>query len=333
MITINKAILHILDFHSDIRVFSERELDTEDNSVNTFLAKHIEKSFKDSNLKTGKFLEGSQFKEGLIEYFYNRLDFISFSHHIAQRIHAVMEKSDQLDSMDVILADFVLDGQRMLGLLFCPNKIGFTHQVLQDTDKVKNDIIHHYAILPSTSQKLEGYAFINLSSLEIKFHDKKRSISGDDAYIIPEYIMQCSSGISPKETVKLMNDITERIADNYGQSTVMAVSKAKNVIVDNIQVSEDLDAEELGKQIFASSPAMQEEFVNEVKNAGLSNKVKMDKNIAIRLGKNHKIKTDTGIELIIPVDYFENKEYIEFINNPDGTLSIQVKNIGQILNK
>src|SRR5699024_5939977 len=138
----------------------------------------------------------------------------------------------------------------------------FTHQVVQDTDKVKNEIINHYAILPSTSQKLDGYAFIDFHSLEIKFYDKKRSINGESSFVIPEHILECRSGISSKETINNVNDITKKIDDNYGQNSAVAISKAKNYIAENIEESDDIEPIELGKKVFAYSPAMQEEFTN-----------------------------------------------------------------------
>ena len=49
--------------------------------------------------------------------------------------------------------------------------------------------------------------------------------------------------------------------------------------------------------------------------------------------KVQKIKTDKGIEIIIPVDYMNSKEYVEFRNHPDGTISIQLKNITHITSK
>lgn len=48
---------------------------------------------------------------------------------------------------------------------------------------------------------------------------------------------------------------------------------------------------------------------------------------------NHKNKTDIGIEITFPVDYFKYNDYLEFINNPDGTISIQIKNISKLINK
>ena len=67
MITINKAILHILDAHSKITVFSEEELDFRSEQVFLFLTKHIEKIFSDSNAKEGAFLPTSAFKSELFQ--------------------------------------------------------------------------------------------------------------------------------------------------------------------------------------------------------------------------------------------------------------------------
>ncbi len=36
-------------------------------------------------------------------------------------------------------------------------------------------------------------------------------------------------------------------------------------------------------------------------------------------------KMDNGIELIVPLDVYRNGDLIEFVNNPDGTVSIMLK--------
>ncbi|WP_371364481.1 Nucleoid-associated protein YejK [Sporomusa rhizae] len=333
LVTINNAILHILDFHSGVTVFSEQELDIESNSVMAFLTKHIEKSYTAQNSKTGTFHPDSKFKSHVSEYLTGNVDFISFSVSVAEAMYTAIAQSDVLDSTDIVICDFAIDGTRGIAILKCSNKVGFIHQVVQENDKLKNDIVNHYAILPNPSQKLDEYAFIDAETLDIKFIEKKRSVNGLDAYLLADSILECSSLISPKETLDLVNSITLMVAENHGKSTVEAASKTKNYIMDNIEVSEYLDPVELGKEVFSSSPLMQEEFINEVKNAGIPETVKVEKSLAVKAGKSHKIKTDTGIELTFPVDYFESSEFIEFVNNPDGTISIQLKNIGSIINK
>ncbi|MDD4601367.1 Nucleoid-associated protein YejK [bioreactor metagenome] len=333
MIIVNKAILHILDFNSGITVFSQQELEIKSDSVITFLTKHIERSYNDQNSKAGVFDPNSKFKRQVADYIDGRLEFVDFSIAIAGLMDSAISQADVLDSSDLLICDLVMDDNRLIAILKCNNRVGFTHQVIQDGDKVKNEIINHHAILPNLSQKIDEYAFVEVDSLTIKFIDKKRLVNGQETYVLPEKILECSSSVSPNSTIKLVNSITRKVAEKHGQSSVAAISKAKNYMVEHTETSEFLDPVEVGKTVFRSSPIMQEEYLEEVKKAGIAEVVKIDRDFCVKKGKNHKIKTDTGIEISFPVDYFENKEYMEFVNNSDGTISIELKNIGKIINR
>ena len=333
MITINKAILHILDFNSNITVFSEKELNIGNTSVETFLTKHLEKIQNDQNGKVGAFSQESNFKKQLLSYGAGSLSFLDFSMQVANVMYSIIAKSDKPDSTDLLFCDINADSERFVAILKCDNKVGFTHQVIRDNDGVRNDIINHYAIMPTITQKIDEYALIDLSSADIKFSNKKRSIDGQENYIFADNILECSSGISPKETISSVNTIAGKVAENHGQSSVKAVSKAKNYVRDNTEISDYLNPIELGEEISAGSQIMQQEYAEEVKRAGMADNIKIDKSFALKAGKSHKIRTDTGIEITIPVDYFQNTDFIEFVNNPDGTLSIELKNIGKLINK
>ena len=39
----------------------------------------------------------------------------------------------------------------------------------------------------------------------------------------------------------------------------------------------------------------------------------------------NKIQAIKRIELIVPVDVYRNPDLIEFVNNPDGTISVMIK--------
>lgn len=333
VININKAILHILDFNSNITVFSEQELDLGNSSVGTFLMKHVERSLCDPGLKRGIFNVDSQLKKQLIVYGNRETNFVELSVHIASSMYDAIAKSDKMISTDIIVCDITADGEHMIAILKCNNRTGFTHQVSQEEAGVKNNIINHYAILPGLSQKLDEYAFVGVDSFDIHFVDKKSFIDGQDVSVLSDLVLKCSSRLSQKDTIHMVNSITRKVAESHGENSAIAVSKAKTFLIENTEISEYLDPVELGKEVFASSALMQQEYMQEVDQAGIAETIKIDKGLAVKTGKNHKIKTDIGIEISIPVDYYQNKEYIEFVNNPDGTLSIELKNIGKIINR
>lgn len=333
MIFIKKAILHILDFNSGVTVLSDQEL-TVENSVETFLLKHIEKSYQDQNLKPGVFYEDSVFRRKLAAYAQEEtLGFVEFSRYIVDVMYDAISKSDKLDSTDVLVADITIDDRRLIGIFKCNNRVGFIHQVVQTEEGIKNDIINHYAIMPGLSQRIDEYAFVDPASEEIQFIDKKCSINGEESHPLSDHVLECTSTASPKATMDLVSAITKKVAENHGQNSVEAVTLAKSYIAENVQASAYLQPMELGEKIFQSSPEMRAEYVSEVQNAGLADSVRIEPDFAMKKMKSHKIKTDTGIELSIPLDYFQNTEYVEFINHPDGTLSISLKNIMKLVNK
>ena len=51
-----------------------------------------------------------------------------------------------------------------------------------------------------------------------------------------------------------------------------------------------------------------------------------------KYGKQNLI-TDTGIEIRIPMEQYQNKDKVDFITNPDGTISVLIKNVGSIISK
>ena len=46
-----------------------------------------------------------------------------------------------------------------------------------------------------------------------------------------------------------------------------------------------------------------------------------------------KLKLSNGIELIVPLDVYRDPNLIEFINNPDGTISVTIKNVEEVINR
>lgn len=133
--------------------------------------------------------------------------------------------------------------------------------------------------------------------------------------------------------LKTVTQIVSKVAEGHGVNSAVALSKAKNFLCENAEVSTTLSPTDLCQQIFSDSEEMQDEFLSLVQEEQIPDEIKIEKSFAIKASKSHRIKTDTGIEVIFPAVYFENHEFIEFVNNPNGTISIQLKNIGKIVNK
>ena len=330
---INKAILHILDFNSGMCIISQKELNFADITINEYIEKHLEHIKSDLNQKSGVFSSGSTFFVQLDKYLAQQASFIEISALIGNTLYEQIAQSENPVPTDLLVVDFSDNGVRYLALLLLTSKMAYTHQVSTSDGSIHNEIIKHHAILPNTTQKVDSYALIACDNFAIGFVDKKRIINGQETYLLPEILLQCTSTISGKEAIKTVSQIAAEVAEKHGANSAVILSKAKNYLLENAETSTSFSPTELGQEVFAGSQVMQQEFESQIIEAQLPRDVKVEKTLAIKTAKNHKIKTDTGIEITFPAEYFENHDFIEFINNPDGTISIEVKNIGRILNK
>lgn len=330
---INSAILHIFDFVSDVCIFSQKQIDLKNDDIEVFIKKHLTSALSDPNCKEGSLNLSSNFLSKLNKYNNGKYSFCSFSREIAENLYAQISISDKKEPMDFLFVDFTENDQYFLGLLFLEYKKAYTHQVVHDGAVVHNTLIQHQSILPSSPQKIGSFAIIQKDSGYVRFVDKRRYIEGQDVYILPELILQCDSQKSSKEILKSVTRIVSKVAEDYGENSAIVLSKAKNYLCENAEISSTLSPSELCQEIFSDSEEMQDAFLTLVQEEKIPEKIKLKKSFAVKTAKSHRIKTDTGIEIIFPAEYFENHEFIEFINNPNGTISIQLKNISKILNK
>ena len=332
MIIIEKAILHILDFHSGVTVYSDAELPVKD-SVETWLLKHVERAWGSQDAKPGTFCEDSAFLKELQDYESGALDFVALSKAIAKTLDDALTHAEEMPASDVIVAQASIDEVPYLVILRSNSHIGFTHQVNQTEDGIQNEIINHYSIMPNLSQKIDEFAFINGQTKAIKTAAKKYALDGDAVFVLPEVLLECSLTPSPKEAMKNLSKAAAQVAETYGQDKVATEAAVKSYVAETMQQGTELDLREAGKEIFQDNPSMQQELDTAIRDAGITEPVQMDPEATLKKVSRHKLKTDTGIELTIPTDYFDNTEFVEFNNNEDGTLSITLKHISNIVNR
>ncbi len=350
---LNHAILHVFDFNSCVNVLSEAELDSTNRQTKNFVTTHARRALANIDNRHGSFSAESLFAEEVRAYHAGRKDFIDLSVMVAEFLGGELEHQDKPASTDILVVDFEEDpdikageatdeeaqaayagrAKRYLAILLLESKQAYMHEVGRAEDEsVRNDIARHYAILPNPSQKVASYAVIELGTLAVLFCDKPRSISGEERLIIPDGLLQCSVEASSKEIIETVTRIVEEVAEEYGANAAVALSKAKAHVSEAAVEDEYLAPWEMASEVFDDEP-LQKRFEEAVAEERLPERVAVEKKVADRVAKNHKIRTDTGIEITFPSEYSNSSEFIEFINAPNVLIQIELKNIGSIENR
>ncbi len=350
---INHAVLHVFDFVSCVNVFSQEELDLSGKNAKGFVTRHVRSALGNLDGKRGAFADDSMFAEELRSYFRGQRGFVDLSVQIAEYLAGELGRMEKAVSTDLLVVDFEdearavvgemaddeLDdafeghGKRYFALLLLESRQAFMHAVGHGEEGgVSVGIERHHAILPNPSQKVHSYALVEARTLDVSFCDKPRTIAGEERWLIPDGLLQCSMEASGKELFDTVARIVEDVAEEFGANSAVAVSKAKAYVSETAEASEELAPWDMGGEVFDDEP-LQKRFEEALAEEALPERVAMGKAVAKRVARNHKIRTDTGIEITFPAEYSQSPEFIEFSSEPNGLISIELKNIGRIENR
>lgn len=350
---INHAILHVFDFVSCVNVYAQAELDLTAKNAKRYVTSHAKKVLGNLDSKRGSFSDDSMFAAELRGYFRGERDFVGLSTQIAEYFAGELGHMEKAESTDLLVIDFEDDpdssvrdmteeeaeaaflaqGRRYFALMLLESRQAYMHEVGSTEDgAVATTIARHHAILPNPSQKVASFALVEAGSLAVSFCDKPRTIAGEERWLIPDGLLQCSMEASSKEVFDTMARIVEEVAEEYGANSVVAVSKAKAYVSEAVEESEELAPWDLGGEVFDDEP-LQKRFEEALAEEAMPERVVVEKAVAKRVAKSHKIRTDTGIDITFPAEYGENPDFIEFVSGPNGLINIELKNIGRIENR
>ena len=333
IVNIKKAILHILDGNSGITVYSDNEIDLTDVPVSSFLTTHIEKIFDDPALRNAEFNDNSGFKYHLGQYTSGSETLQQLSVFVGERLYENISHSEKITSSDVVVCECIISEVTYIAILKFDNKSGFVHKVEKNEDGISNEIINHFAILPSPTQKISECAFISLYDFSIRYKGKKLTVEGEKIDLIADGLLECVFDFSTKESFNAVEKIAKKISTEYGNDEITTNAKVKQYVKETAVPAENIDVKEMANTVFADSVSAKSDFIEKVREAEIPETFEMNDYITKRVNKNLKIVTDTGIEISFPAEYYKDDENIFIINNDDGTLSIQINNIGEIINK
>jgi hypothetical protein len=333
-VIIQNLILHILDINAGAAVLSGKELEPEYEGFD-FAVNLVQKMLADDNVKNAHFLETkNQIQELCRNLGQDHSIFMTASQNIANLIFEVMTHQVSIPAADLLCFLALIDGAPFLGIFKLNYRTNYIHCVDYQDDNNVNLLVKQKTVLPGEHQKPEEAILINLEDLSIRIAEKEYEIDGLKDFYLSKQILVCSDQLSNVQTAKIMGKVAEKLGKKYNNEKFDSVARLRKTVVETMDAADTVEVENVAREVFRDDPAAQREYIEEVKQAGIQEKeIHLSERTLEKKFRNHKIKTDTGIEINFPSTYYNNKDMIEFLNNPNGTVSIIIKNVGKISNK
>lgn len=326
-IHVKRAILHILDTNAGIPVLSDSLLGLP-IGIQEYLYKHLTKAMKDPDIKRTGFMEPPSFFCELVNHFQKDSEsFIEISQQMANLFYEFMLENVGVPSADLLVTEFTGDDEPYLGILKMNYKHSYIHFVDHDEGRL-NDILRQPCSLPTEGQKLDEFILVNLKDKQILLKEKKFEIDDKKEYYLSNRLIMCEDVLSEKQSFEIVEKTVKKIIANEYNGDIEKLNTVKRVIADDYEADSVIDMDSIAEATFGNDITVREKFREETAKKGLTRqKVPVSDNLESRIFRKQKFVTDSGIELSIPTDYLMREDIVEFRNNPDGTISVEIKNI------
>lgn len=323
-ILINQAVLHVLDNTIDKPVLSgaAMELTAEKNA---YLQYHLEKLFASDELRSCRFLPESAFASELE----HNTDFIDFSCRVAGVMFDYMRAHATIPGGDLAVVDFAVNGKPWLGILKLNYKNGYIHYTDDSTGTPVNSIIQQNIFLPTQSGKADEGALIDLSDGSIRLLEKKYDIDGKKEFYLSPVVLQCTTAVPDKKKLAVIQQAaTQAVQENYDDTEHVEAQVA--MLIRNQAVDNRISVEAVRQQLQEEFPLAAVPFDDYIEKSEVVESAAETVTVTpsrIRRMESRSIKSQSGIEVKIPSELLSSIEDVEFINDPDGSVSVLIKNV------
>ncbi len=329
-IIIRMAIVHIMDGELGYPVYSEKELELSPD-LNDFFRGHIYKLLAGDDLKKCYFSEEEPSEVYEIVKSFEEEKLVEASKKLADSLYAIMNANIAIPSGDFAVVSFQACGTKYLALLKMNYKESFVHMTQNGETGNVNQIICYQSTLPAVSSKLSEAVIINLSDYSVQIVEKKYDIGGTKVNYLSELYLKCKAGMSSKTKLAIVTKAVEQVNQKHFAEEPVRQMDAKSILKKEIEDNGSINIEKISEKIYGNAPEIKEEFDAKMEKYHMEKAEVAPQNEATtKKFEKQYLKTDTGIEINIPMEQYQDANQVEFLTNPDGTISVLIKNINKI---
>lgn len=325
-IIIHQAILHVLDTTLDAPVLSGggMELTAEKTA---YLQNHIEKLLASDEIRQCRPLPDSAFRNELE----HNQDFIDLSCRIAGVLFDYMHAHTTIPGADLAVVDFTRDGAPWLGILKLNYKNGYTHYTETVEGAPINSIIQQRACLPTQSGKVEEGALVNMTDYSMRLLEKKYDIDGHKEFYLSSVVFQYTQAEPEKKKLQAIREAAAQAVKDAYEDEPHADAQVAMLIANQAADNDNqVSVEQVRQQLAEEYPLAAVPFDDYVEKSEVLEEAAAPVTVTparIRRMESRSIRTANGIEVKIPTELLNSDSELEFLHDPDGSVSLLIKNV------
>lgn len=216
----------------------------------------------------------------------------------------------------------------------------FVHEIQQVEEKFRITIAKNETSLPGINQKIQKCAFIrgglSDAGYDLIVLDNQISRNTDEpvAQFFLENFLDAELISDSKSCTQLFKKETENWIRSKVKEGETFAENLREHVNHVIRQEEEIDIQELSQKVFENRTYLQEDYIQSMKEKGLAEeRFAVDNDWVDRKLAKIRLKTESGIEVTLGYEVYNDREKFEILSNPDGTRTIVIKNVGSLMEK
>ena len=292
-----------------------------------YLQNHIEKLLASDEIRQCRPLPDSAFRNELE----HNQDFIDLSCRIAGVLFDYMHAHTTIPGADLAVVDFTRDGAPWLGILKLNYKNGYTHYTETVEGAPVNSIIQQRACLPTQSGKVEEGALVNLTDYSMRLLEKKYDIDGHKEFYLSSVVFQYTQAEPEKKKLQAIQEAAAQAVKDAYEDEPHADAQVAMLIANQAADNDNqVSVEQVRQQLAEEYPLAAVPFDDYVEKSEVLEEAAAPVTVTparIRRMESRSIRTANGIEVKIPTELLNSDSELEFLHDPDGSVSLLIKNV------
>lgn len=335
-ISINEAVLHVLDNNSDKPILNHYKLELNEE-VYKFIYSHIERVLKDDNLKYALFKNKDfNVKSVSQQYLNGQMDLIEASNVIANELFNIMKGTASIPSCDLFIVSFNTEYGPMVGILKVDYVKHYTHKIDVIDNAVGINIAPIATGLPTT-KKIQKAAFITPirkgNSYDLLVLDKGL-ITKDSEYgsnYFTDILLGCTLIENDRDKTRtFLNAVEVWTRSNFNNEAVRA-EKVRTTVKEKLKENDEINIYSLAAEIIPFEET-RKSFIAYMQQHDLE-EIPVDKEYLEKKLSKLKIKVSSDIDLNITEEAYKDINKFEIKDNGDGSIHMIIKFVDNYVEK
>lgn len=316
----------MLDFEHRKIFHSTSFVDLNETSID-YYHKKLEKTLTSSTMKeliVGSMHELMLRSDQMLE---SEENFIKQAHDITDQLYQLGAVIEEMPNCNVLFVDCIKDGEKYIVIL----KLNYRTIPMSVVEEGVVRITKQQ-VLPTAGSTVDEAVIINVDTKQLYLIEKKYMIDGkNDYYLNPQWI-KGEEQLTDKQKFNTMKKVIKKMDDIYNVNDGKALPLMKQEINEKIETHQPVKPLEIVKKVLEKDYQAQEESELMLKDLGINEEDKIQ-SISTTAMDMCKLVLDDDIEVSLPIDEYLDGNHLEKRKEEDGTYSIILKDIKEVIVK